>query len=161
MYLRPGSLTDGDLADFQFRPSDVIICHKAEVKGLSVVRILASDWSIHFTFYVTTLITSDWSLQVSKFISVDRKQGVANRAKIIVKAASHQLLSEGTVIASGTLFQNDVKLVFQTLDLQTQTNSDIKSSSNVALMQVSVVAPNNCLSRLQVCLTNYLSNVHL
>ena len=111
LILKPGSLTDGDLADFQFRPSDVIICHKAEVKGLSVV---------------------------SKFISVDRKQGVANRAKIIVKSASHQLLSEGTVIATGTLFQNDVKLVFQTLDLQTQTNSDIKSSSNVALMQVSV-----------------------
>ena len=79
-------------------------------------------------------------MQVSKFISVDRKQGVANRAKIIVKAASHQLLAEGTVIASGTLFQNDVKLVFQTLDLQTQTNSDIKSSSNVALMQVCVVS---------------------
>ena len=31
---------------------------------------------------------------VSKFISVDRKQGVANRAKIIVKASSHQLLLE-------------------------------------------------------------------
>ena len=37
LILQPGSLTDGDLADFQFRPSDVIICHKAEVKGLSVV----------------------------------------------------------------------------------------------------------------------------
>ena len=102
LMLKPGSLTDGDLADFQFRPSDVIICHKAEVKGLSLV---------------------------SKFISMNRKQGVANiRAKIIiVKSASHQLLSEGTV-------QNDVKLVFQTLDLnlKTQTNSDIKSSSNVA-----------------------------
>ena len=103
LILKPGSLTDGD---FQFRPSDVIICHKAEVKGLSLV---------------------------SKFISMNRKQGVANiRAKIIiVKSASHQLLSEGTV-------QNDVKLVFQTLDLKTQTNSDIKSSSNVALMQVSL-----------------------
>ena len=77
LILQPGSLTDGDLADFQFRPSDVIICHKAEVKGLSV----------------------------------------ANRAKIIVKSASHQLLSEGTIIATGTLFQNEVKLVFQTLDL--------------------------------------------
>ena len=102
LIVKPGSLTDGDLADFQFRPSDVIICHKAEVKGLSLV---------------------------SKFISMNRKQGVANiRAKIIiVKSASHQLLSEGTV-------QNDVKLVFQTLDLnlKTQTNSDIKSSSNVA-----------------------------
>ena len=97
LILQPGSLTDGDLADFQFRPSDVIICHKAEVKGLSV----------------------------------------ANRAKIIVKSASHQLLSEGTVIATGTLFQNEVKLVFQTLDLKTQTYSDIKSSSNIALMQVS------------------------
>ena len=49
LVLRPGSLTDGDLADFQFRPSDVIICHKAEVQGLSVVRILASDWSRHIT----------------------------------------------------------------------------------------------------------------
>ena len=110
LILQPGSLTDGDLADFQFRPSDVIISHKAEVKGLSVV---------------------------SKFIFMNRKQGVANRAKIIVKSASHQLLSEGTVIATGTLFQNEVKLVFQTLDLKTQTNSDIKSSSNIALMQVS------------------------
>lgn len=110
LILQPGSLTDGDLADFQFRPSDVIICHKAEVKGLSVVR---------------------------KFIFMNRKQGVANRAKIIVKSASHQLLSEGTVIATGTLFQNEVKLEFQTLDLKTQNNSDIKSSSNIALMQVS------------------------
>lgn len=110
LILQPGSLTDGDLADFQFRPSDVIICHKAEVKGLSVV---------------------------SKFIFMNRKQGVANRAKIIVKSASHQLLSEGTVIATGTLFQNEVKLEFQTLDLKTQNNSDIKSSSNIALMQVS------------------------
>ena len=110
LILQPRSLTDGDLADFQFRPSDVIICHKAEVKGLSVV---------------------------SKFIFMNRKQGVANRAKIIVKSASHQLLSEGTIIATGTLFQNEVKLVFQTLDLKTQTNSDIKSSSNIALMQVS------------------------
>ena len=110
LILQPGSLTDGDLADFQFRPSDVIICHKAEVKGLSVV---------------------------SKIIFMNRKQGVASRAKIIVKSASHQLLSEGTVIATGTLFQNEVKLVFQTLDLKTQTNSDIKSSSNIALMQVS------------------------
>ena len=66
LILQPRSLTDGDLADFQFRPSDVIICHKAEVKGLSVV---------------------------SKFIYMNRKQGVANRAKIIVKSASHQLLS--------------------------------------------------------------------
>ena len=56
MYLRPGSLTDGDLADFQFRPSDVIICHKADVKGLSVVRILASDWSMHITFYKTIIL---------------------------------------------------------------------------------------------------------
>ena len=68
---------------------------------------------------------------------MNRKQGVANRAKIIVKSASHQLLSEGTVIATGTLFQNEVKLVFQTLDLKTQNNSNIKSSSNIALMQVS------------------------
>ena len=108
LILKPGSLTDGD---FQFHPSDVIICHKAEVKGLGIV---------------------------SKFISVNRKQGVANRAKIIVKSASHQLLREGTVIATGTLFHNDVKLVFETLDLKTQTNSDIKSSSNVVLMQVSL-----------------------
>ena len=63
---------------------------------------------------------------------------MANRANIIIKSASHQLLSEGTVVATGTQFQNDVKLVFQTLDLKTQTNSDIKSSSNVALMQVSL-----------------------
>ena len=42
---------------------------------------------------------------------------MASRAKIIVKSASHQLLSEGAVIATGTLFQNEVKLVFQTLDL--------------------------------------------
>ena len=69
---------------------------------------------------------------------MNRKQGVANRAKIIVKSASHQLLTEGTVIATGTLFQNDVKLVSETLDLKTQTNTDIKSSSNVALMQVSL-----------------------
>ena len=108
LILKPGSLTDGD---FQFHPSDVIICHKAEVKGLSVVR---------------------------KFIPMNRKQGVANRANIIVKSASHQLLTEGTVIATGTLFQNDVKLVSETLDLKTQTNTDIKSSSNVALMQVSL-----------------------
>ena len=108
LILKPGSLTDGD---FQFRPSDVIICHKAEVKGLSIV---------------------------SKFISMNRKQVVANRAKIIVKSASNQLLTEGTVIATGTLFQNDVKLVSETLDLKTQTNTDIKSSSNVALMQVSL-----------------------
>ena len=98
LILKPGSLTDGDLADFQFRPSDVIICHKAEVKGLRIV----------------------------------------SRAKIIVKSASHQLLREGTVIATGTVSHNDVKLVFETLDLKTQTNSDIKSSSNVVLMQVSL-----------------------
>ena len=109
LVLKPGSLTDGDLADFQFRPADVIICQKAAVKGLSIV---------------------------SKFISVDRKLGVANRAKIIVKADSHQLLSEGQVLGTGTLFQNDVKLVFQILELQTKANSEIKSSSNVALMQV-------------------------
>ena len=72
LILQPRSLTDGDLADFQFRPPDVIICHKAEVKGLSIV---------------------------SKFIS-NRKQGMANRANIIIKSASHQLLSEGTVIAT-------------------------------------------------------------
>ena len=73
LILQPRSLTDGDLADFQFRPPDVIICHKAEVKGLSIV---------------------------SKFISMNRKQGMANRANIIIKSASHQLLSEGTVIAT-------------------------------------------------------------
>ena len=109
LLLKPGSLTDGDIHDFEFRPSDVIICHQSTVKNLSIV---------------------------SKFISVDRKQGVANRAKIVVKAGGHQLLSEGQVLATGTLFQNDVKLVFQTLDLQTATNTDIRSSSNAALMQV-------------------------
>ena len=67
---------------------------------------------------------------------MDRKQGVANRAKIIVKADGHKLLKEGQVLGSATLFQNDVKLVFQTLDLQTQTNSAIKSSPGGAKMQV-------------------------
>ena len=34
------------------------------------------------------------------------------------------------------MFQNDVKLVFQTLEKQSQVNTDVKSTSNVALMQV-------------------------
>ena len=110
LVLQPGSLTDGNVDDFEFRASDVLICHQASIPGVTFV---------------------------SKFISVDKRQGVANRAKVIVKSENHQLVSEGQKIGTATLFQNDVKLVFQTFEKQTKANSAIKSSSNVALMQVS------------------------
>ena len=110
LVLQSGSLTDGDINDFQFRASDVLICHQVSLPGLTFV---------------------------TKFISVDKRPGVANRAKIIVKAETHQLLSDGQKIGTATLFQNDIKLLFHTFDKQTKANSAIKSSSNVALMQVS------------------------
>ena len=107
--LQPGSLTAGDEDSFELRSSDILICHQSQVKGVTIV---------------------------SKFISVDRKQVVANRAKIVVRSGSHHLLTEGQVLATATLFQNDVKLVFQTLDRQTETNSVLQSSPSCAVMQV-------------------------
>ena len=107
--LQPGSLTSGDEENFELRSSDTLICHQSQVKGVTIV---------------------------SKFISVDRKQVVANRAKIIVKSASHHLLTEGEVLGTATLFQNDVRLVFQTLDKQTETNSAVQTSPSCAVMQV-------------------------
>ena len=41
LMLKPGSLTDGDIQDFQFRPSDVLICHKSVVKGVSIIRFVS------------------------------------------------------------------------------------------------------------------------
>ena len=107
--LQPGSLTAGDEEQFELRSSDILICHQSTIKGVTIV---------------------------SKFISVDRKQMVANRAKIIVKSSSHHLLGEGEVLGTATLFQNDVKLVFQTLDKQMETNSALQNSPSCAVMQV-------------------------
>ena len=107
--LQPGSLTAGDEEEFELRSSDILICHQSSIKGVTIV---------------------------SKFISVDRKQMVANRAKIIVKSSSKSLLGEGDVLGTATLFQNDVKLVFQTLDKQIETNSTVQDSSSCAALQV-------------------------
>ena len=107
--LQPGSLTTGDEEEFELRSSDILICHQSSIQGVTIV---------------------------SKFISVDRKPIVANRAKIIVKSSSKSLLGEGDVLGTATLFQNDVKLVFQTLDKQIETNSALQDSPSCAVMQV-------------------------
>lgn len=53
LMLKPGSLTSGNLKDFIFRPSDILISQKSIIEGVNIVN---------------------------KFISVDRKQAVANRS---------------------------------------------------------------------------------
>ena len=109
LVLKEGSLTSGELEDFEFRPSDVLICRNSNVKGVTFVN---------------------------KFISVDKKQAVANRAKVIIKSNNARTLLEGLSLGTATLFQNDVKLVLQTVEQQAENTSELELEPSVAIMQV-------------------------
>ena len=55
LVLRQGSLTEGNLKTFEFRPTDVLIVTSGSVDGVELSN---------------------------KFVSVDRRQGVPNRTKV-------------------------------------------------------------------------------
>lgn len=87
----------------------MLICQKSNIEGIKIVN---------------------------KFIAVDRKQAVANRAKVIVEGDSPKILTNGQILGTATLFQNDVKLVFQKLKEQEELNSKFESSPSCAILQV-------------------------
>jgi len=109
LMLKPGSLTSGKAKDFTLRPSDVLICQKSNIEGIKIVN---------------------------NFISVDRKQNVANRAKVVVEGDSPKILMNGQILGTATLFQNDIKLLFQKLSEQGEINSKFESSPSCAILQV-------------------------
>eukprot|EP00092_Neocalanus_flemingeri_P003100 GFUD01003312.1.p1 GENE.GFUD01003312.1~~GFUD01003312.1.p1 ORF type:complete len:1263 (-),score=415.62 GFUD01003312.1:210-3998(-) len=109
LMLKPGSLTSGNLKDFVLRPTDVLICQKSNIDGVKILN---------------------------KFISVDRKQAVSNRAKVVIEGEAAKILSNGQILGTATLFQNDIKLLFQQLNEQTEMNSKFGSSPSCAILQV-------------------------
>jgi len=109
LMLKPGSLTEGNVKEFVLRPSDVLICQKSNIEGIKIVN---------------------------KFISVDRKQAVPNRAKVVIEGESAKILTNGQILGTATLFQNDVKLLFQKLTEQGDINSKFESSPSCAILQV-------------------------
>ena len=109
LMLKPGSLTSGNLKDFIFRPSDILISQKSIIEGVNIVN---------------------------KFISVDRKQAVANRAKVVIQGDGGKILTNGQILGTATLFQNDIKLLFQKLEEQEKANSMFESSASCAILQV-------------------------
>jgi len=89
MMIKEGSLTSGKVKDFVLRPSDVLILVKSNVDGIEFLNNL---------------------------VSVDRKQAVTNRAKVVVcSTTTKKVLKEGQILGSAILFQNDVKLLFSKL----------------------------------------------
>ena len=108
LMLKPGSLTSGNLKDFIFRPSDILISQKSIIEGVNIVN---------------------------KFISVDRKQAVANRAKVVIQGNGGKILTNGQIWNSHTL-SNDIKLLFQKLEEQEKANSMFESSASCAILQV-------------------------
>lgn len=109
LMLKPGSLTSGNVKDFVLRPSDVLICQRSNIEGVRLVN---------------------------KFISVDRKQAVPNRAKVVIEGDAAKILTNGQILGTATLFQNDIKLLFQKLTEQGEINSKFESSPSCAILQV-------------------------
>jgi len=103
LVMRQGSLTEGNVKEFEFRPNDVLICLASSVPGIEVVN---------------------------KFVSVDRKQAVPNRAKVVVVAKGSALLKSGQILCSAILFQNDVKLLGQKHTEQSQLTEQLAGGSN-------------------------------
>lgn len=101
--LKPGSLVDGNVKDFEFRPSDVLICTQSNIGGVDFVN---------------------------KLVSVDKNQAVPNRAKVVLLAKDKRTLKSGQVLGSAILFQNDVKLLWQKKGEQSKLLEKLSGNSN-------------------------------
>ena len=61
-------MTSGSVKEFVLRPSEVLICNRSNIEEVKIVNI---------------------------FISVNRKQAVRNRAKVVIQGESGKILTEG------------------------------------------------------------------
>merc|ERR1719430_1655007 len=147
--LRQGSLIEGNIKQFEFRPTDVLLVTLTNVENLELS---------------------------SNFVAVDRRQGVPNRAKVVVSSKGKQTLKAGQILASAILFQNDVNLLWQKLDEQGASKGKImpgathkmkgkrRSLTTVAASRLYAQGSNPLLVRLDYEVTKVsgrFSKVHL